>query len=101
MKRNTKNGNTKEREFCKIDSFSVDSARVLTYNGRESVVLNLTINGVKIYGVNVVEGKSGDFLSFPQKQGKDGKYYHIAYVALNEKDQADIIAEAERILNEE
>lgn len=90
---------TRKSQPVKVDSFSVDSARIIEYNGHQSVVANIKINGVTIYGVNVIEGKNGDFLSFPQKQGKDGKYYHIAYVSLSDEDQAEIIKEIENVLN--
>lgn len=92
-------GNTKAskstKETIKIESFSVDRAHVFQNGG---VVLDVTINGVKIYGVNVVESKNGDFLSFPQRKGNDGKYYSIVYVNLSKEDAAAIIAEAEKVI---
>lgn len=48
------------------------------------VVFDVEINGVSIYGCRVVEGKNGDFISFPQRKGKDGKYYSIAWVKLDD-----------------
>lgn len=90
--------NEKKLEYVKVDSYSVDRATCIGKD--DTVFIDVTVNGIKIYGVKVVEGKNGDFLSFPQRQGKDGKWYHIAYCPLSEKDQADIIAAAEAKLKE-
>lgn len=91
----TKNETKKERQTIKVNDFSVMRAKVFENGG---VVIDITINGIAIYGVNIVEGKNGDFLSFPQRKGKDGKYYSIVYAALSDSDQADIIKEAENYL---
>jgi DNA-binding cell septation regulator SpoVG len=49
--------------------------------------------------MTVVEGKNGDFLSFPSRKGKDGKYYSICWARLSEDDQKEIIAAIEKELN--
>lgn len=36
---------------------------------------------VTIYGIRVVEGKKGKFLSLPARKGSDGNYYSHAYIA--------------------
>ena len=36
---------------------------------------------VAIYGIRVVEGKKGKFLSMPARKGSDGNYYSHAYIA--------------------
>ena len=36
---------------------------------------------VKIYGIRIVEGKKGKFLSMPARKGSDGNYYSHAYIA--------------------
>lgn len=64
-----------------------------------TVFFNLTINAVTIYGCRVVEGKNGDFISFPQKKGNDGKYWNIAYVKLTDEETKAIIAEVEKEVN--
>ena len=51
---------------------------------KETVFCDLEINGVKIYGCRYVEGKNGDFISFPSYKGKDGKYYSHCYIDLDE-----------------
>lgn len=94
----TNNGNTgrRERECIELRDFSVSGARVWD-NGR--ITFNLCLNGVTIYGCRVVEGKEGDFISYPSRKGNDGKYYSYAYAALKEDDVNAILGEVERQIN--
>lgn len=85
------------QEYLKISSFSVIRARVLDSG---SVVVDLTINGINIYGCFVVETEKGDFISLPQRKGSDGKYYSIVWARFSKQDTEDIIAEIEKKLNE-
>lgn len=75
-----------------ITEFSVDRTHEFDDG---SVCADLTINGVKIYGVRVVEtqrdGKDVEFLSFPSRKGSDGKYYSHVYVPMSDEDQQKII----------
>lgn len=50
----------------------------------DNIFFDMEVNGVTIYGCRYVEGKNGDFIAFPSKKGKDGKYYKHAYVELDE-----------------
>lgn len=101
MPRNTNkssNKETSEKQYAKVDSFSVDRVAEVTYNDKTSVLADLTINGVKIYGCKAVtykkDGKETDFVSFPQRKGKakDGSdtWYYVAYVPLTNEDSAKI-----------
>lgn len=84
-----------------LREFAVKNARCFTRtNGTQFVSADVTINGVTIYGMSVVQGKNGDFLSFPQRQGKDGNWYSVCWARLAADDQAKIIAEIERQINE-
>lgn len=87
--------NSKNKEEIVISSYSVNRVNE-TKSG--TVFADITINGVTIYGMRVVEGKNGDFLSFPQNKDKNGKYWNVAYCRLSEKDQNDILAEIQRQL---
>lgn len=93
----TKKTETKAMETIKIDSYKVLRAVVVGENN--NVLFDLELNGVRIYGLSVVEGKNGDFISFPQRNGKDGKYYSIAWAKISEEDTKDIIEEVETMLN--
>lgn len=52
----------------------------------ESVSCDVTLSVAKaelvtIYGIRIVEGKKGKFLSMPSRKGSDGNYYSHAYIA--------------------
>ena len=83
---NAKNNNIEE---LKIDNYCVK--RAITVGKDANVLADVEINGITIYGMRVVEGKYGDFLSFPQTKGKDGYYYSVCWAKLSDKDQADIL----------
>lgn len=95
-KPNNNNNNNKGKEEIVITSYSVDR---VNSSSSGTIFADITINGVTIYGIRVVEGDNGDFLAFPQNKDKNGKYWHIVYCRLSEKDQNDILAEIERQLN--
>ena len=59
---NAKNSNNIEE--LKIDNYCVK--RAITVGEGANVLADVEINGITIYGMRVVEGKNGDFLSFPQ-----------------------------------
>lgn len=92
----SKTSNNKTEEL-KIDSYKVTRAKMWDNGG---VTFDMILNGIHIYGANVVEGKNGDFISLPQRKGSDGKYYSIVYARFSEKDQKDILQEVENKLNE-
>lgn len=85
------------KQTIEVSEFVV--TRVHNFDTR--VVFDMILNGIQIYGAAVVEGKNGDFISWPSKKGSDGKYYSHVYANLSEKDSAAIIAEVERMLNAE
>lgn len=64
------------------------------------VVFDAELNGISIYGLRVVEGSKGDFISFPARQGKDGKYYNHVWVKLTDDDTKQIISQVEKKLSE-
>lgn len=94
----TKNENSGRKvETRKLDNFKVKAVRMFD-NG--NVVADIELNGILVYGVRVVEGKNGDFLSLPQRKGSNDKYYSIVYWPFDEADQKAIISEIERKLSE-
>ena len=96
---NNKGANT-EKKTMALRDFSVKNAHCgTTQDGKTWILADLEMNGITIYGVRVVEGKNGDFLSFPQRKGQDGKYYSIVYAPLCEEDQNAVLAAIERKLN--
>lgn len=98
MKKPTETKTANTMEAIKIDSYKI--LRAVTVGKDNNVLFDMEINGIRIYGLSVVEGKNGDFISFPQRKGKDGKYYSIVWAKLSEDDTADILSEVEKVLNE-
>ena len=74
--------------------FKVEHVRDWGRNG--GITFSLRIEGpvlAEIYGCRLVNGRDGEFVSFPQRKGKDGRYYKHAYVQLTD-DQTDVIVSA-------
>lgn len=90
----TENENRNQKSILK--DYSVDHVKM---DSKDRVRFALTVNGVTVYGCNVVEGKNGDFISFPSYKGKDGKYYNHAYIPLTDKEQEGILLDVEEELN--
>ena len=67
------------------DEKSIQVANVKEWND-DNITFTLIVNGVSIYGCRIVEGKNGDFVSFPSRKGNDGKYYSHAYIKLSASD---------------
>lgn len=65
---------------------------------KDTVYFDVVINGVTIYGCKVVEGKNGDFISFPSHKGKDDKYYNYVYIKLSDEQTAGIVKQVEEML---
>ena len=92
----SKKESKKEMTFEKLDSFEILRAVELEYKGNKDVLADVKLNGVCIYGCRPVtytdkaDGKEKDFLSWPERKGKDDKYYKIAYMALSAEDQQKV-----------
>lgn len=50
----------------------------LESNGPLRAFADVVINQVLLKGLRIVEGKNGMFITMPQSQGKDGKWYCTA-----------------------
>lgn len=72
----------------RVDSFEVVRVKEWDDGG---LTADLKINGIEIWGVRYVCVKDKEFLSFPQRKGQDGNYYHICRAYLSEADQETII----------
>ena len=62
-----------------------------------SVAFDMEVNGVSIYNSILREGKNGQFVSFPSRKGKDGKYYSHVFVKLSEEDTKSIVEQLEAL----
>lgn len=79
-----------------LKDYSVDHVKM---DSKDRVRFSLTVNGVTVYSCVVMEGKNGDFISFPSYKGKNGKYYNYAYIPLTDKEQEAILLDVEKELN--
>lgn len=57
---------------------------------KDSYAFDMEVNGVKIYGCWLKEGKNGNFVSFPSYKGSDGKYYSHCYFPISEELKKEI-----------
>ena len=67
-----------------------------------SVVFDMVVNGVTIYGCWYREGeKDGEeyqIVNFPSQKGKDDNYYNIAWFKIDDELKADIIAQLQKLV---
>ena len=85
----TAKANVKDESYV----YDVNILRVKDFSrdGKTAIALDLEVNGVKIYGCwyRVYEdrkkpGEEKGFISFPSRQGSDGKYYQHAWFPISE-----------------
>ena len=62
-----------------------------------SVAFDMEVNGVFIYNSILREGKNGQFISFPSRKGKDGKYYSHVFVKFSDDDVKSIVEQLEAL----
>ena len=89
--RQRKSNPQEEKQFLKVDSFTIRRAN--EYDKTGTIFFDLEINGLTVYGCTVAKRKTdeSEFVSFPSRKGADGKYYSIVYAALTQEDQDKII----------
>lgn len=78
-------------------SFDIKVTRAHEFDNG-NVAFDMEINGVTIYGATMIEGKKGDFVSFPSRKGSDGKYYSHCYAKLTDEDVKNINAQLDDLL---
>lgn len=79
-------------------SYSVRRAKEFKDGG---IAFDLNVDDITIYGCRVIQGKKGDFVAFPQRKGKDDKYYSHVYLALTEEETQEILEKVCMILADE
>ena len=82
MSRRSEKKEAQAAEEKEVKIYNLEVKRAKEY--KDTVFFDVDINGVMIYGCRFVEGKNGDFVSFPSYKGSDGKYYSHAYIKLDE-----------------
>lgn len=78
-----------EKSYLNIKGMKVANVRKLGDKG--VIVFSLNGNGLGLYNLRIVPSAKGDFISTPQQQGKDGKYYAQYQVYLSKEDEGRVI----------
>ena len=71
----------------KVAGVSIEIVKKTWSDGGVSCDVTLSINKaeiVTVYGIRIVEGKNGKFLSMPSRKGNDGTYYSHARIVDND-----------------
>lgn len=79
----------KEQPTINIKGMKVEKVRKLS---DKVIGFSLLGNGLGLYNLKVIAGKTGDFIAAPQEKGKDGKYYNVYAVYFAEDDEKKVIA---------
>lgn len=87
-----KNSTTQTATKKAIDyTYTID--RTYTLEGG-TIIFDATVNGIKLYGMRVINGEKGDFVAYPSiKSNKYGKYYKHYFLEMTEE-QADAFIQA-------
>ena len=91
---------TNEVKNGTVNEFNVSRARTVEGKNGTIVFFTLELNGVTINNCRVADGKNGDFISLPQYFGNYGKYYSHVFFRFSKDDEAAILAEVERLINQ-
>lgn len=83
-----------KEEAVKIYNLEVKRAKEY----KNTVFFDVDINGVMIYGCRFVEGKNGDFVSFPSYKGSDGKFYNHCWIKLGDAEVKLIDEQIDQLL---
>ena len=104
-KKSAETENNKAAEQAQALAIEVLRAKDFTETGKEgcTIVFDMNVNGVIIYGCWYREGKDKngedyEMVSFPSQKGKDGKYYNHAWVKLQQSDIDNISKQIESLL---
>lgn len=99
-KKNAPKQEENEVNYFLADKFTVERVRVIDGKNGDVVFFTLEVRGLYIYNCRVATGKNGDFISWPQAKGSDGKYYNVCYGRLIPEEEKAILAEVQRQIDE-
>ena len=72
-----------------MEDNAIKISRIYKVDGDSTLkaFVDISLAGVVIKGLRIVNGKNGLFLGMPRHQGKDGKWYPTVYPATKEIQQ--------------
>lgn len=81
-----------------MESNAIQVSRIYKVEGDSTLkaFVDISLAGIVIKGLRIVNGKKGLFLGMPRHQGKDGKWYPTVYPATKEIQQelTDLVMQA-------
>jgi stage V sporulation protein G len=81
-----------------MESNAIQVSRIYKVEGDSNLkaFVDISLAGIMIKGLRIVNGKNGLFLGMPRHQGKDGKWYPTVYPATKEIQQelTDLVMQA-------
>lgn len=84
--------------MIKMKETQIQISRIYRLNGegKTKAFVDVSLEGIVIRGLRIVEGNKGLFVSMPRHQGKDGKWYNTVYPTTKEIQQqlSDLVLEA-------
>lgn len=95
-------GASKEKETKEKAVFNCTVERVHMFDEKH-ISFDMTANGIKISGLNYIEytnkdGQDGVIINFPQRKGKENKYYNILWFPISKELKDDIIKQIEALV---
>ncbi|MCX5706311.1 MAG: SpoVG family protein [Candidatus Omnitrophica bacterium] len=69
-----------------MENKAIQVSRIYRVQGDSKLkaFVDLTLDGIIVKGLRVVDGSKGLFVSMPRHQGKDGKWYSTVYPTTKE-----------------
>jgi len=69
-----------------METATIQISRIHRFNGDSKIkaFVDLSLAGVVVKGLRIVDGINGLFVSMPRHQGKDGKWYDTVYPSTKE-----------------
>ena len=81
-----------------MDDNAIQISRIHKVDGDSKLkaFVDLSLSGIVVTGLRVVDGSKGLFVGMPRHQGKDGKWYNTVYPSTKEiqKQISDLILAA-------
>ncbi|MFH1457572.1 MAG: SpoVG family protein [Candidatus Omnitrophota bacterium] len=71
----------------KEDAITVNRIYKFEGDSKLKAFVDISLGGVIVKGLRIVNGSKGLFVSMPRHQGKDGKWYNTVYPATKELQQ--------------
>jgi stage V sporulation protein G len=76
-------------EVIKMENSAIEVSRIYKIDGDSKLkaFVDISLGGIIIKGLRIVNGANGLFVGMPRHQGKDGKWYPTVYPATKELQQ--------------